>query len=93
MKSKALLKKERYQESLNFAIQGKKLFHEWYTVLKRKEEVQGRESEEFLSYFTEIMKVFNQVGMGLMNNEKIKESQHLFKALIAFLSAFEVRCG
>jgi len=53
----------------------------------------GRDSQEFLLYLAETIKVFNQVGMGMMNSDRIKESQHMFKSLISFLSAFEVKCG
>lgn len=62
-------------------------------MIKRKEVIMGRDSQDFLRYFTETVKVFNQVGMGMMNSDRIKESQHMFKSLISFLSAFEVKCG
>jgi hypothetical protein len=36
--------------------------------VKKREEELGRESEEFINYLCEIMKVFNQTGMSLMNS-------------------------
>jgi hypothetical protein len=36
-------------------------------VIRRKEQEHGREDPKFVGYLTEIVKLFNQVGMQLMN--------------------------
>lgn len=81
-KSKRLLSQERYLESLNVAFE----------VLKRKGETEsGHNNIGYARYFCEVIKVFNQVGMQLMNSGRQKLSQKVFKQIIAFLSYLEVK--
>lgn len=46
-----------------------------------------REDPSFINYVSEIVKVFNQVGMHQMNLGKHKLSLDLFRCLVRFLSA------
>ena len=72
-----MLKIQRHQESLDFAIEGMLPIFNNITaclVIKRKEQLHGRESKLFLAYFIELIKVFNQTGMELMNTERNKQS-------------------
>lgn len=55
-------------------------------VIKRKEYAMGRDDPQFLAYVTEIVKVFNQVGMHEMNLGRHKVSLDLFRSLVRFLS-------
>ena len=58
-KSKKLLSQERYIDSLNLVFQGKNEFYQNFIVLQRKEEEMGQNHQNFLSYMTEIIKLFN----------------------------------
>jgi hypothetical protein len=56
-----------------------------------KETVLGRDDPKFITYVTEIVKVFNQVGMNKMNLGKHKLSLEIFKSLVRFLSSQELK--
>lgn len=60
-------------------------------MIKRKEQILGKESALFIKYLCEIVKVFNQTGMQLMNSSRFIDSQQIFKSLIAFMSALEIK--
>ena len=67
-KSKKLLSKDKYMESLNLVFEGKHNYKlKFLKVIKHKEREFGANDSKFLSYLTEIIKLFNQVGMQLMN--------------------------
>ena len=51
----------------------------------------GRDDPNFVSYVTEIVKVFNQVGMNQMNLGRHQASLDLFRSLVRFLSSQELK--
>ena len=55
-------------------------------VIKRKEHAMGGDDPQYVAYVTEIIKVFNQVGMHQMNLGRHKVSLDLFRSLVRFLS-------
>jgi len=55
-------------------------------VIKRKEYAMGRDDPQYVVYVTEIVKVFNQVGMHQMNLGRHKVSLDIFRSLVRFLS-------
>jgi len=59
-KSKKLLSQERFIDSLNLVFQGKTLFFLIpIIVIQLKEDELGYNDPNFLSYLTEIIKLFN----------------------------------
>jgi hypothetical protein len=59
--------------------------------MQLKEEEMGPNDSSFLSYMTEIIKLFNQVGMQLMNQGRLKPSADIFRTLVRFLSAQDLK--
>jgi hypothetical protein len=85
-KSKLLLAQDKHMESLRLVIEGKQFWSEVSLVIKRKEYAMGRDDPQYVVYVTEIVKVFNQVGMHQMNLGRHKVSLDIFRSLVRFLS-------
>jgi hypothetical protein len=85
-KSKLLLAQDKHMESLRLVIEGKQFLSEVSLVIKRKEYAMGRDDPQYVVYVTEIVKVFNQVGMHQMNLGRHKVSLDIFRSLVRFLS-------
>jgi hypothetical protein len=60
-------------------------------VIKRKEAEFGTDNGAYVNEFCEILKVFNQTGMQLMNAGRHNGSQEIFRALIRFIKAQEMK--
>ncbi len=60
-------------------------------MIQLKEEEMGSNDQNFLSYMTEIVKLFNQIGMQLMNQGRLKPSSDIFRTLVRFLSAQDLK--